>query len=97
MNSKKSKSPAAGYITGRNGTFEVTQVVVEGLDTERVRIGAIGRSGRVINGGMRVRREYAINAFKDYLRSVGYEVVPKLKQQTSLSEAVGTTDESFTF
>lgn len=45
------------YITGRNGTYEITAIHISELDNGIVMIDGIGKRGAVINGGLGINKE----------------------------------------
>ena len=68
-------APTMGHITGRNGTFHLSGLVVDERG-DRVSIDGVGKSGRIVNGGLLVSAEAFARIAAEFLAAQGWTVQP---------------------
>jgi hypothetical protein len=74
----KNVKPVVGVITGRNGTFDIVDIDVWFANgAERVWIDGIGKSGKVINGGIGVETSLFIKKVSPIIEAMGFQIIPK--------------------
>ena len=65
--------PAAGHITGRNGTWSITALAASPYG-KWVDVEGIGKRGNVINGGLTVQLAAFTRLCVEFLQGLGYTV-----------------------
>jgi hypothetical protein len=54
-----------GWITGRNGTFDITDIKITPGYDDRIILDGIGKRGTIINGGIGIKKSVLVEKLKE--------------------------------